>query len=69
MITLVRLTYLAPDIVHAILDGRQPVDLSLTRLMTSTKGLPHGWADQRCYLDFRPPEGAAPKDPHVVRRK
>jgi site-specific DNA recombinase len=50
--TLVRLTYLAPDIIHAILDGRQPVDLSLTRLMTSTKGLPHGWADQRCYLHF-----------------
>ena len=53
--TLVRLTYLAPDIVRAILDGRQPLDLSLTRLMTSTKALPHGWADQRRYLGFPTP--------------
>ena len=50
--SLVRLTYLAPDIVGAILDGRQPVDLSLTRLMKSAKGLPHGWAEQGRHLGF-----------------
>jgi site-specific DNA recombinase len=50
--SLVRLTYLAPDIVRAILDGRQPVDVSMTRLMTSTKDLPHDWAAQRRTLGF-----------------
>ena len=50
--SLVRLTYLAPDIVREILDGRQPINLSMTRLMTSTQDLPHDWADQRRYLGF-----------------
>ena len=40
------------SIVRAILDGRQPIDLSLTRLTKSAKDLPHGWADQRRYLGF-----------------
>jgi site-specific DNA recombinase len=48
--SLVRLTYLAPDIVREILDGRQPINLSMTRLMTSTQELPHDWAEQRRYL-------------------
>jgi hypothetical protein len=33
--TLLRLTLLAPDIVKAILDGRQPADLNLLRLLES----------------------------------
>jgi site-specific DNA recombinase len=50
--SLVRLSYLAPDIVRAILDGRQPFGLSMTRLMTSTQDLPHDWVEQRRYLGF-----------------
>ena len=50
--SLVRLTYLAPNIVRDILDGRQPIDLSMTRLITSTHDLPHDWAEQRRYLGF-----------------
>jgi hypothetical protein len=51
--SLVRLTYLNPDIVRAILDGRQPADLSVTRLMGTLKDMPHDWATQRQYLGFR----------------
>jgi hypothetical protein len=41
--------FLAPDIVEAILEGRQPSDLSFKRL---TRGLPLGWIDQRKQLGF-----------------
>jgi site-specific DNA recombinase len=50
--SLVRLTYLSPAIVRAILDGGQPIDLSMTRLMTATQDLPHDWAEQQRYLGF-----------------
>ena len=50
--SLVRLTYLAPNIVRDILDGRQPINLSMTRLITSTHDLPHDWAEQRRYFGF-----------------
>ena len=39
-----RLTLLAPDIVEAILAGRQAAELQLDRLM---KPFPVGWLDQR----------------------
>ena len=39
-----RMTLLAPDIVEAILDGRQPHELTLAVLM---RPLPLGWAEQR----------------------
>ena len=39
-----RLTLLAPDIVEAILDGRQPVEMTLARLM---EPFPITWNDQR----------------------
>jgi len=39
-----RLAFLAPDIVEAILDGQQPTDLALERLM---KGVPLEWGVQR----------------------
>ncbi len=39
-----RLAFLAPDIVEAILDGYQPVDLELERLL---KGIPISWDAQR----------------------
>ena len=39
-----RLTLLAPDIVEAILNGRQPTGLQLDRLM---RRFPVGWREQR----------------------
>jgi hypothetical protein len=34
---LVRLSYLAPDITHAILDGRQPRDLTAEKLLEHSR--------------------------------
>ena len=48
---LIRLNYLAPDIVAAILDGKQPVDLTATKLMADTR-LPLDWRAQRAALGF-----------------
>ena len=42
--------FLAPDIVEAILDGRQPADLTVQKLLRS---LPLAWAEQRQRLGFR----------------
>lgn len=39
-----RLTLLAPDIVEAVLDGRQPVALQLDALL---RPMPTDWAEQR----------------------
>ena len=39
-----RLTLLAPGLVEAILNGRQPAGLQLDRLMTR---FPVGWSEQR----------------------
>jgi site-specific DNA recombinase len=48
---LVRLTFLAPDITAAILAGKQPADLSATKLMADTR-LPLDWRQQRMVLGF-----------------
>jgi hypothetical protein len=48
---LVRLTYLAPDITEAILDGRQPRDLTANKLLAHSR-LPLGWHKQRTVLGF-----------------
>ena len=50
--SLIRLSYLAPDIVQAILAGRQPVELTPTRLLKLSQGLPHDWKEQRSFLGF-----------------
>ena len=42
--TLLRLTLLAPDLVEAILNGRQPEGVTLPRLL---EGVPVGWGEQR----------------------
>src|SRR5688500_4951408 len=42
-----QLTLLAPDIVEAILNGRQPTNLGLPRLM---EPVPVGWSEQRQVL-------------------
>lgn len=39
-----RLAFLAPDITEAILDGYQPAELGLDKVL---KGVPLTWADQR----------------------
>jgi DNA invertase Pin-like site-specific DNA recombinase len=48
---LVRLSYLAPDITQAILDGRQPLDLTAEKLLEHSR-LPLAWHDQRTMLGF-----------------
>jgi len=48
---LFRLTVLAPDIVSAILSGRQPPELTARRLMDDTR-LPLDWNEQRHRLGF-----------------
>jgi hypothetical protein len=48
--TLLRLTLLAPDIVEAILDGRQPEGMALPGLM---KGVEVVWSTQPADLSRR----------------
>ena len=43
MTRVLRLTLLTPDIVEAILDGRQGPDLTLRRAL---EGCPHEWSQQ-----------------------
>jgi site-specific DNA recombinase len=47
----VRLSYLAPDITQAILDGRHPRDLTAEKLLAHSR-LPLAWHDQRTVLGF-----------------
>jgi hypothetical protein len=46
---ILRLTLLAPDIIMAILDGREPSGLSLGKLI---KTWPSDWVEQRVVLGF-----------------
>ena len=46
-----RLAYLAPDIVKAIVSGRQPTELTANRLVRMHE-LPIDWPSQRQYLGF-----------------
>ncbi len=48
---LLRIAYLAPDIVTAILEGRQPAQLNRQRLARATS-LPIDWPGQREMLGF-----------------
>jgi len=48
---LVRLSYFAPDITQAILDGRQPSHLTADKLLAHSR-LPLAWQDQRTLLGF-----------------
>jgi len=47
----VRLTYLAPDITRAILEGRHPRDLTAEKLLEHSR-LPLAWPEQRRLLGF-----------------
>jgi len=42
---------LAPDIIEAIIEGRQPTELTANKLVR-LKNLPISWANQREYLGF-----------------
>jgi site-specific DNA recombinase len=53
---LIRLNYLAPDIVTAILDGTQPAELDRKTLLDSN--VPTSWAVQRKLFGFPAPERA-----------
>ena len=48
---LVRLSYLAPDITQAILNGRQPRGLTADKLLVHLR-LPLAWHEQRIVLGF-----------------
>ena len=48
---IVRLTFLAPDIVAAIMAGKQPPELTANKLMADTR-LPLDWRAQRIALGF-----------------
>jgi hypothetical protein len=50
---LLRLPWLAPDITTAIVNGRQPQQLSAKTLMRRASRLPADWAEQRTQLGFR----------------
>jgi hypothetical protein len=46
---ILRLAYLAPDIVEVIAEGRQPRSLTLAKLLSP---LPLAWVEQRSALGF-----------------
>ena len=48
---LLRLTFLAPDIISGIVTGRHPPDLTTRKLMSDTR-LPLDWTEQRARLGF-----------------
>ena len=66
---IVRLSYLAPDITQAILDGRQPCDLTADKLLAHSR-LPLAWHKQRTLLGFAWPDpGSTPnRHGHVPRQ-
>ncbi len=47
-----RVTYLAPDIVRALVSGRYPPELTPARVLSVCKDLPHDWQLQRAALGF-----------------
>ena len=48
--SLVKLSWLAPKIMRAILEGRQPLDLTPSKLLRLAKDLPLSWDDQYLLL-------------------
>jgi len=49
---ILRFGYLAPDIIEAIVEGRQPRSLTVKQLL---RGIPRAWPDQRAVLGFAHP--------------
>lgn len=50
-----RMTRLAPDIIRAVLDGRQPRHLNLHALRGRQAEVPLDWDEQRRQFEFAPP--------------
>jgi hypothetical protein len=50
--SLIRLSYLAPEIVGGLLASRHPIELTPARLLRLSKNLPHDWKEQRRSLGF-----------------
>ena len=50
MCAVLRMTRLAPDIIRAILDGRQPRHLNLHAMWGRQGEVPLDWDDQRALL-------------------
>jgi site-specific DNA recombinase len=50
--SLIRLSYLAPEIIGALLAGPHPIELTPARLLRLSKNLPHDWKEQRRFLGF-----------------
>ena len=46
---LLRLNFLAPDIIEAVVDGRQPRSLTVKQLL---RAIPSTWEDQRAAFGF-----------------
>lgn len=46
------LAFLAPTTIRDILQGNQPVNLTLDVLQRSTPNLPMNWDEQKTYLGF-----------------
>ena len=47
-----RVTYLAPNVVRALVDGRHPEGLTAARVLAACRDLPHDWQLQRAALGF-----------------
>jgi site-specific DNA recombinase len=52
---LLRLPWLAPDVTTAIVNGRQPQQLTAKALMRMASRLPADWVAQRTMLGFQKP--------------
>jgi len=50
---LLRISFLAPDIIAAVLDGRHPPTLTARNFITKTHTLPRAWSLQRRHLGFQ----------------
>jgi site-specific DNA recombinase len=62
---LIKLGYLAPDIVDAILEGAQPPELTRQRL-ARVRALPFDWETQRTLLGFRTRRDPQPSAPSAL---
>ncbi len=60
---ILRLAFLAPDIIEAILKGRQPVEIT-TKDLLLCHSLPMDWSAQRKLLGFPASSFVPPKRPH-----
>ena len=47
---LIRLSYLSPQIIRSLFEGRHPIELTPTLLLKMSKDLPNDWREQGPYL-------------------